>query len=193
MQEYYYADRFGNFHASNKINSGNFNMTFLSWRTAFENPAGEIHIILRLMRISVIQKVVIAGRLAEKGGIPRVMIRELVMKKVFPTATAAWPRKCLMPAFMAAYGRMDPENITLSNFPVIPLPNWRIVYDGLSSVPLLNRVLQTANINHAYRSTYSISNYITNLSYFASDDGLSYIRDNVRGNFIPEYDIHLLQ
>jgi cell surface protein SprA len=41
MQEYYYADGSGNFQASNKFNSGNFNMSFMSWRTAFERPTGD--------------------------------------------------------------------------------------------------------------------------------------------------------
>jgi cell surface protein SprA len=65
------------------------------------------------------------------------------------------------------------------------MPNWTLRYDGLSRVPLLNRVLQSANINHSYRSTYSISNYLTNLRYFKDDDGFSYIKDNAHVNFLP--------
>ncbi len=189
MHEYYYADRFGDFHASNKINSGNFNMTFVSLRTAFEKPTGENNYYSSAYEDFGRYRSIIAGRLADRRGHSADYDPGASDEEGFPDGYGNLSQEVLLPAFMAAYGRMDPGNITLRTFPMIPLPNWRIVYDGLSRVPLLNRVLESANINHAYRSTYSISNYITNLSYREGDDGLSYVRDNVRGNFISEFDI----
>lgn len=189
MQEYYYADRYGDFHASNKINSGNFNMTFLSFRTAFERSTGANSYHSDAYEDFKSYRVIVAGRLAEERGYSAEYDPGVLDDEGFPDGYGSLSHEVLMPAFLAAYGRLNPERVTLGTFPMIPLPNWRIVYDGLSRAPFLNRILQTANINHSYRSTYSISNYITNLSYVAGDDGYSYVRDNVKANFIPEHDI----
>ncbi len=189
MQEYYYADRFGNFYASSKMNSGNFNMTFMSFRTAFERPSGENAYYSEAYDDFTRYRRIIAGRLAADRGYSEGYDPGSLDEEGFPDGYGSLSQEVLMPAFLAAYGGLDPGYITLSTFPMIPLPNWRLVYDGLARVPLLNRVIQSANINHAYRSTYSISNYITNLSYTEGEDGLGYIRDNVRGNFVPEFDI----
>ncbi len=189
MQEYYYADRFGNFNASNKINTGNFNMTFISWRTAFERPAGENSYYSKAYEDFTRFRSVIAGRLVEERRLPADYNPGELDEDGFPDGFDGLSQDVLMPAFMAAYGGMDPQRVTLNTFPLIPMPNWRIVYDGLSRVPLLNRIMRTANINHSYRSTYSMSNYMTNLSYAGGEDAYRFVRDNVRGNFIPEYDI----
>ena len=192
MQEYYYADGSGNFHAANKFNSGNFNMSFMSWLTAFERPTGDNSYHSSAYDDFSRYRIIIARRLASDRGSSGAYDPGFTDDEGFPDGYGSLSQDVLIPAFIAAYGKSDPEMVTLRTFPMIPLPNWRVVYDGLSRVPLLNRFIQTANINHAYRSTYSISNYLTNLSYFAEEDGFSYIRDNVKGgfgSFTPEYDI----
>jgi cell surface protein SprA len=164
-------------------------MSFMSWRTAFERPSATNSYNSQAYEDFSNYRKVIAERLADNRGYSPGYDPGELDDEGFPDGYGSLSQSVLMPAFMAAYGNMNPENVTLAAFPAIPLPNWRIVYDGLSRIPLLNRVLQTANINHAYRSTYSISNYITNLDYFASDYGFTNIRDNVKANFIPQYDI----
>ena len=39
-------------------------------------------------------------------------------------------QEVMIPAFLAAYTGRDPSNSKLTAFPDIPLPNWRITYDG---------------------------------------------------------------
>ena len=189
MQEYYYADRFGNFNSGSRINSGNFNMSFMSWRTAFERPSADNNYFSQAYEDFNNYRRIIAGRLAAERGYSENYDPGALNEEEFPDGYGSLSQEVLMPAFMAAYGSVDPEDVTLRTFPVLPLPNWTIRYDGLSRIPLLNRIMQTANINHAYRSTYSITNYLTNLRYSPGDDGFSYVRDNARINFIPQYDI----
>ncbi len=189
MQEYYFADRHGNFHASNKFNSGNFNMTFLSLRTAFERPSGENAYFSQAYEDFISHRSVVAGRLAEERGFSDGYDPGATDEEGFPDGYGSLSQEVLIPSFIAAYGSIDPGRVSLSTFPLIPLPNWRVVYDGLSRVPLLGRIMQTANINHVYRSTYSISNYLTNLNYIEGEDGFGIIREKVRGYFVPEYDI----
>ena len=189
MQEFYYADRFGNFSASNKFNTGNFNMTFFSWRTAFERPTGDNSYYSEAYENFSNYRKIIAGRLAESRGFSTEYDPGAIDEEGFPDGYGSLSQDVLMPSFLAAYGSLNPKRVTLRTFPLIPFPNWRIIYDGLARIPLLNRVLLTANVNHAYRSTYSMSQYITNLDFKPGEDGFSYVRDNVKGNFIPEYNM----
>ena len=71
----------------------------------------------------------------------------------------------MIPAFLAAYGGRDPKNSKLTAFPAIPLPNWRITYDGFIKIPYIKKKFKQFSISHAYRSTYSVSSYQTNLNY----------------------------
>ena len=54
--------------------------------------------------------------------------------------------------------------------PKIPLPNWRITYDGLIKLKSIKRYFKTFSLGHAYRSTYSVSSYSTNFDYINGDE-----------------------
>jgi cell surface protein SprA len=71
----------------------------------------------------------------------------------------------LIPSFIAAYTGKDARTTSLSPFPRMPLPNWRVDYTGLSRVGIFKDVLQSITISHAYQSTYSVSNYSNSLEY----------------------------
>lgn len=105
----------------------------------------------------------------------------------------------LIPAFIAAYSGKDASDISLSPFPKTPIPNWRIDFAGLGKIPALQEKFQSVSITHAYQSSYSVTNYNSNLEYengleltngldeyntsvFASDP-------NNDGNLIPIYNI----
>ena len=45
----------------------------------------------------------------------------------------------MIPAFLAAYAGSDPSRSNLTAFPAIPLPNWRITYDGFIKVPYFKK------------------------------------------------------
>lgn len=76
----------------------------------------------------------------------------------------------LVPAFIAAYSGRDPNKVSTSNFPAIPLPNWNINYAGLSKVPFLSQHFASINLTHAYSATFDINNYTSSLLY---DDNLT--------------------
>ena len=75
----------------------------------------------------------------------------------------------MIPAFLAAYSGRNPNNSKLTAFPAIPLPNWRITYDGLIQIPAIKKRFKTFSFAHAYRSTYSVGSYTTNLDYGDGD------------------------
>ena len=42
---------------------------------------------------------------------------------------------------MAAYSGTDASAQSLDRFPKIPLPNWNVKYDGLTSIPWVKKLL----------------------------------------------------
>ena len=102
-------------------------------------------------------------------------------------------REVMIPAFIAAYTKSDPNKIGLETFPsaLKMMPNWRINFDGLSKFEFIQRTFRSINLMHQYRSTYQIGAYTTNLSYSPDDDGISRIRD-LQNNYIQQYEINVV-
>lgn len=78
----------------------------------------------------------------------------------------------LIPAFLAAYGGQDPNQIGLSAFPRIPLPNWRFDYSGLTKIEALAKVFSSINVTHSYTGNYSVGSYSSNFAYGPEQFGL---------------------
>ncbi|MFH1320076.1 MAG: cell surface protein SprA [Bacteroidota bacterium] len=101
----------------------------------------------------------------------------------------------LIPAFMEAYGGVNPSNVLFNPFLKIPKPNWRITYDGLSKIPLIEKHCKTVTIGHAYRSTFSISSFTTNLYYIDESRTMELDKEyttekDVNGNYYSKYEIN---
>jgi len=94
----------------------------------------------------------------------------------------------VIPAFIAAYSGRDPNSVRLDALNQIPLPNWRVTYDGLSRIPLFKDLFRSVTINHAYRSSYSVSTYTSNLLFQSDNDGNPIARD-INDNFIAQNQI----
>lgn len=72
----------------------------------------------------------------------------------------------LIGAFVAAYTGVDPTHKSVTNiFNRMPLPNWRITYDGLTQLGFIKKLFKRISFNHAYKSNFNIAGYTTNLDY----------------------------
>lgn len=76
----------------------------------------------------------------------------------------------VIPAFLAAYTKKDPQTVTLikNNNPnlrsnpfsgLLPKPNWSITYSGLSKIPGLDKVFTNVSIRHGYHSTLAMNSF----------------------------------
>lgn len=95
----------------------------------------------------------------------------------------------LMYAFQSAYTDRDPETMPLEMFSWVALPNWKVTFDGLSKIGIIQKFLKTLTLTHSYKSTYSVTSYGTNVDYFAQDDEINLqglLRD-AQDNFIVQY------
>ncbi len=77
----------------------------------------------------------------------------------------------LVPAFIAAYTGQSAGTISLSPFPKIPIPSWRIDYNGLSKIPALAEIFSSISISHGYRSVFNISDYTNNITDYSDLTG----------------------
>ena len=70
----------------------------------------------------------------------------------------------LIPAFLSAYTSGAGKSLDI--FPALTrlLPNWNIRYGGLSKLPWVKDHLKSLNLNHSYKSVYSVGSYV-NSSY----------------------------
>ncbi len=100
----------------------------------------------------------------------------------------------LIPAFLAAYSNKDAGGVSLTPFPIIPLPGWRVDYAGLAKIPALAEIFSSITLSHGYRSVYSVNNYTSSLEYKSNltlnQDILDYPRAtqlDENGNLIPIY------
>ena len=95
-------------------------------------------------------------------------------------------------AFLCAYQGEVPnlENISpLSQ--KIPLPNWRISFDGIGKIKALRKYIKKLSFTHGYRSNFSLGNYTTNLNGRWDDNGNA-IETDIAGNYISQKQIMTL-
>jgi cell surface protein SprA len=71
----------------------------------------------------------------------------------------------LIPAFISAYTGKSASATSLSPFPKMPMPNWRIDYTGLTRAGIFKELFQSVTITHAYQSVYNVSNYANSLQF----------------------------
>ncbi len=71
----------------------------------------------------------------------------------------------LIPAFIAAYTGKSAETVGLTPFPNIPIPNWRVDYNGLNKLDFFKDIFTSITLSHAYTSSYQVMNYSNSLEY----------------------------
>ena len=197
---YYIADHNGNFPDStrNKNVYGTFSISIISWGTAFEKISKINDYVSPTFEAFKKNLVIISERRAAERGrrdpgydpnIDPVTGEQL--ESEFKSGYGQTSREVMIPAFIAAYTKADPQKVSLETFPsaLRMLPNWRLTFNGLSRFEFIQKVFRSINISHQYRSTYQIGSYTTNLGFVADNDGLSNVRD-FQKNFIQQFEIN---
>ena len=187
--EYFKADE-GIFASFSPQTTGNFSISFLSISSAFEGTDDDY--TSAAFENFKEYRLIIAQRLFDEN--PNATFIENPFEEYFddgfPEGYGPTSQDVLIPAFMAAYAGWDPSSSKTNPFLDIPMPNWRLTYDGLTRIDLLKRYFKSITIAHGYRSTFTVGSYRSISRYEESPDfpGFPSALDN-RGNFIPEYEI----
>ncbi|WP_164847811.1 T9SS outer membrane translocon Sov/SprA [Sandaracinomonas limnophila] len=150
-QEFFRPDSTGVFQHQSPIRSGNYSMSFLSFMTAFKDP-NVVFENFRQNRSILLERLQAAYKntMGNEGGIGEYNINS---------------QDVLVPAFFASYSGLDPRNVKFSPFYDLPLPNWRVDYNGLNIFPFISKKFSSFSLNHSYTSTYSVGNFVSSLDY----------------------------
>ena len=202
VSSYYVADYNGNFPDStrNRIVSGNFSISVISWGTAFEKISKDNDYVSPTFEAFKNNTVIISERrAAARGKIDPGYNPDIdpltgdPIEGPYKSGYGSTSREVLIPAFIAAYTKSNPRRVGLEPFPsaLRMMPNWRINFDGLSKFPFIQRTFRSVNISHQYRSTYQVGSYTTNLGYTVDGGGVNKIRD-MQNNYIQQYEINVV-
>ena len=172
---YRYADSLdnklvNNFSAIKPVRTGNFSMSFWSFKTAFISVKDtSSNYFYKVFDDMIKLRAEYAKKLNDKANAPENI-------KNIPLAERATydinSQDVLVNAFIAAYsGRtnrkidkpIDPLKMTYMGF--LPLPNWRIDYSGLNKLPVFSNIFTSLAFTHSYTSTYTVGNYTSALDY----------------------------
>jgi len=97
-------------------------------------------------------------------------------------------QEVLIPAFLAAYMGKDVNKVTLNPFKSLPLPNWRLTYNGLTNFAWAKKIFASFSITHAYTSTMNINSFESNLDYSGDGNYLnSQSKDTLNNNYFSLY------
>ncbi len=105
----------------------------------------------------------------------------------------------LIPSFIAAYTGQDPNSIGLINQQnpnlrsnpfraIIPKPNWKVDYNGLTKIKPLDKLFSSFSISHGYTGNLSMNGFTSALLYQdVSQFGYPSFYDTGSKNFVPYF------
>ncbi len=173
-----------------EIEQGSFSISTITIRTAFEKfTSDNDYKSAAFERFKELRKevsVIRAKELKERGMFPTYDPYGGDYESGYTVGYGSTSKEVLVPAFLAAYTKQGLNNRVLNKFPEIPMPNWRLTFDGLSKIEYIQKYVRSINISHSYRSRYNIGNYGSNLDYEVLD-GLPAF--DLQGNFLNEIEI----
>ncbi|WP_349554958.1 cell surface protein SprA [Pseudotenacibaculum sp. MALMAid0570] len=145
--------------------SGNFSTSYSMFSTAFKD-GDQLFQELRANRDRIAARLITENPTAD------------------PTAFGLNSQQVLLPAFLATYSGKDPNKVKLGPFRDIPIPNWTIRYTGLMKYKWFKKNFNSFSLTHGYRSSYTVSNYTSNLQYDTTEllGGVN----PLSGNYNPE-------
>jgi len=191
FQQYFRANDMGEFNVFTPTENGNFSMSYFMWKTAFKktddkNASEQSELFDNLLKY----RTTIANRLAEGNAqwneAQQGFVYDSINGEYYPKGYGSSAPEVLMYSFIAAYSGTSPEKVRLNPFPKIPLPNWTVTYNGLTTIPALSKVFKTISLMHTYRSSYAISSWATNVYYDSNNTVQTFESSDY---IIPRYDI----
>ncbi|MCB0525952.1 MAG: cell surface protein SprA, partial [Saprospiraceae bacterium] len=95
-------------------------------------------------------------------------------------------QQVLIPAFISAYTKADPNTVQLDIFKTLPSVNWKLSYNGLNKLGNLKDIFASIQISHGYKNTLTVNSYNTDLFF---DPTNPYQIDELNYNYVARYEI----
>lgn len=186
--EYYRFNETDGFRSFSPQDNGSFSISIITWKTAFVKDSKDFSNAtfeqFKAIRPEVAQ--LVAEQSSNWDG---TYFTDSISGKQYPTGYGPTSQSVLIPAFLATYTSKGAAKYAKNLFPTIPIPNWRLTYNGLTSLEFFKKLFNTLNLSHAYRSTYNVGGFTGNVLFNDPDqDGFTTVRDAVN-NYLPKYEI----
>ncbi|MGC6471176.1 MAG: cell surface protein SprA [Flavobacteriales bacterium] len=179
-----YDDFVGDYSSFNSIENGSHSISFISWNTAFIGDSDD-HSNQTFQNFRDYRKII-----AERLAIQNPYDNSIVDSTQYPLGYQSTSQEVLIPAFIAAYSGKSPTTVGLNKFPNIPLPNWRITFDGLRNLSWIKKRVNTITLSHSYKSTYSVGSYVSSLDYEEGFEQWPTAINEATLNYYEKYEIN---
>jgi len=171
---------------------GGFSITYISFQTLFAKF--DPNQISEAFQRFEANRIVLSERLGKQNPYSTVKDPDGYYK-----GYGRYSQDVLIPSFIAAYTKQDPTKVKLlgqggayvqsnpfNSF--IPLPNWRLTYNGLTRIKGVEKVFTNFTITHGYTSRLSMNSFNSAL-LFQDSMLLGYpsFVDTISHNFIPYF------
>ncbi|WP_245546778.1 T9SS outer membrane translocon Sov/SprA [Pseudopedobacter saltans] len=174
----YDEDRHGFFNLS-PITGGDYSISVISLGSAFKDKNSSKH--SQLFQDFLANRKIISERLGDLN--PNSTGKN---SEGYADGYGKNSQDVLISSLLAAYLNKDPHSINLGSFPKVPVPNWRLTYNGLSKLPLFSNVFTSFDISHGYNSTYNVNSFSSLIRYRETNGAVS-SRDAANNDFLPFY------
>ena len=174
------------FRSQNPLTMGNFSMSYMTLGSFFDGlgPNFSSPTFDRMLQ----QRSVISKRLAEQN--PNNVVNP---NAPFQQGFGGNQTDVLYYSFISAYTGTNPESQELNMFPQIPIPNWRLQFDGLKNIPFFADRFKNIVISHSYKSTLGLSGFQSNNVYnnlnsaYWNATPFGYNEFGVDGNYVSRF------
>lgn len=180
----------------NPYETGGFSVSYIALNTIFQTRDKITHLTPAFLEFENNRKI-ISSRLGLIN--PYTNNQAAPEDKDFKKGYTRYSQEVLIPAFLAAYTGKDASTFplmsndheTIKSNPfknILPMPNWRINYNGLARTKAFKEIFQSFTLSHAYTGTLSMNSYNSSLLYrdqFAL--GFPSFIDSVSHNYIPYF------
>ncbi len=143
-----------------KRDMGTFSVSYFALNTMFEDSKTALNDLYTKFEGS---RVIVSERLA--GGDTTSHARDLGYRNGYGRSQ----QQVVALSFLATYSGQSPRTINTNIFKTIPLPNWRLTYNGLSKLPWFRDWVANMSITHGYKSTMTVNSFTTDLDYEATN------------------------
>ncbi len=175
----------------NRYATGGFNVSYISFYTLFRktdpNVVSSTFLNFETYRNAVAVRVAASNPYSE------------IQHRKGTDGYGRYSQSVLIPAFIAAYTGRSPYTVPLLNESygsiktnplagIIPLPNWRMTYTGLSKMPALSNIFSSITLTHGYTGNLAMNSFTSALNY--EDANLlsaPSFYDTISHNYVPFY------
>jgi cell surface protein SprA len=184
---------------NNPLSAGGFNISYIALKTFFNkhdpNTISKQFLKFQENRSAISKKV--AGLNDYWKKLPAD--QQFDTTKTYAAGYGRYAQDVLIPSFIAAYTGKDPMRVNLLNQTnssirsnpfsgMLPMPNWNLLYNGLSNIPGLSEVFSNISLTHGYNGSLSMNSFSSSLLY-ADESRYSApsFLDPVSKNYVPYF------